>query len=45
MLILCASFLLTACSSGEREDLRSPCAGVEGSPCGDKRPVNDWWLA
>jgi hypothetical protein len=36
---------LTACGDiGEREDLKSPCAGAEGSPCGDKRSVNDWWL-
>lgn len=24
-------------------DLKSPCAGADGSPCA-RRPVNDWWL-
>ncbi|TAF38666.1 MAG: hypothetical protein EAZ66_06065 [Alphaproteobacteria bacterium] len=37
---------LSACNGeGDRPDLRSPCAGLEGSPCGEKRSVNDWWLA
>lgn len=37
--------LLSACGdAGEREDLKSPCVGLEGSPCGPKRSVNDWWL-
>ena len=35
---------LTACS-GERKDMKSPCAGTEGSPCGPHKPVNAWWLA
>jgi hypothetical protein len=37
---------LSACGGeGDRPDMKSPCAGIEGSPCGEKRSVNDWWLA
>jgi hypothetical protein len=35
--------ILGACSN-PRSDLTSPCVGAEGSPCGPRRPVNDWWL-
>jgi len=35
--------LLAACSL-PHSDLKSPCAGIDGSPCGPHRPVNDWWL-
>ncbi len=35
--------LLQACSS-THPDLKSPCAGNAGSPCGPRHPVNDWWL-
>lgn len=31
--------VLSACSN-EMEDLKSPCAGADGSPC-ERRPVND----
>jgi hypothetical protein len=34
--------LLAACSF-PHTDLKSPCAGADGSPC-DRHPVNDWWL-
>jgi hypothetical protein len=34
--------LLSACSL-PHTDMKSPCAGAEGSPC-DHRPVNDWWM-
>lgn len=34
---------LQACDYA-RPDLKSPCAGADGSPCGPKRSVNDWWL-
>jgi hypothetical protein len=43
LMLLCGG--LAACGDvGEREDLTSPCAGTEGSPCGPKRSVNAWWL-
>ncbi len=46
--LLCCVALLTGCAifgGGDREDLKSPCVGTEGSPCADhKRGVNDWWL-
>jgi len=45
-IILCAAILLTlnACSR-EREDLKSPCAGNEKSPCGPRREVNNSWVS
>jgi len=36
--------LLAACTL-PHSDLKSPCAGDDGSPCGPRRPVNDWWLS
>lgn len=35
--------VLSACTL-PKSDLKSPCAGAEGSPCGPRVPVNDWWL-
>lgn len=37
--------MLSACSDHDKEQLKSPCAGTEDSPCGPRRPVNDWWLS
>ncbi len=34
-------FMLSACAKEDPEMIKSPCAGIEGSPCGDLRPVND----
>lgn len=34
------ALLLGGCGSDKIEVLKSPCAGLEGSPCGPKRPVN-----
>ncbi len=45
MIILAATVALTGCTGSKREDLKSPCVGAEDSPCGPRRPVNDWWLA
>ena len=39
-----ALLLLAACESEKVEVMKSPCAGLEGSPCGPKRPANEWWL-
>lgn len=25
-------------------ELKSPCVGAEGSPCGPRIKINDWWL-
>ena len=38
--LLIAALVLSACSSEKVEVLKSPCVGIEGSPCGPKRPVN-----
>jgi hypothetical protein len=35
-----ALLVLSACGSEKIEVLKSPCVGLEGSPCGPKRPVN-----
>ncbi len=35
--------MLAGCSF-PHTDLKSPCVGADGSPCGPRRPVNDWWL-
>ncbi|MBT4878925.1 MAG: hypothetical protein HON42_03800 [Alphaproteobacteria bacterium] len=36
--------LVVSCSSGNGEDLKSPCVGIENSPCGPRQPVNKWLL-
>ena len=40
MTLLGAALVLSACSSDKVEVLKSPCVGIDGSPCGPKRPVN-----
>jgi hypothetical protein len=44
--IIVAFFLLTTLQACDyaRPDLKSPCVGIEDSPCGPKRSVNDWWI-
>ena len=44
LLITLSILLPLAACSGERDDLKSPCVGAAGSPCGPHRSVNDWWL-
>lgn len=43
-LLVASSLLLSGCESEKIKLLESPCAGIDGSPCGPKRSVNDWWL-
>jgi len=45
-LILLPLLLMASCSWFEEKDktMKSPCVGIEDSPCGPKRPVNDWWM-
>lgn len=38
-----SALALTGCSK-PKQDLKSPCVGIEGSPCGDRYPVNEHWL-
>lgn len=40
MLMGAVALALSACGSEKVEVLKSPCAGIDGSPCGPKRPVN-----
>lgn len=40
LVLIGALALLTACDTEKVEVLKSPCAGIDGSPCGPKRPVN-----
>lgn len=46
--LLLVAFLavgLQGCSNPfNKEELTSPCVGLDDSPCGPKRPVNDWWM-
>ena len=42
ILVLAVLVALSACST-KVPDLKSPCAGADGDPCGPKRNVNDWW--
>ena len=41
-LLIIVIFLITtiSCSSKKSEDLKSPCVGIENSPCGERRAVN-----
>jgi hypothetical protein len=36
--------LLFSCSGKKYVEVKSPCASSFGGPCGEKKPVNDWWL-
>jgi hypothetical protein len=40
--ILTTLILLASCFGPKGEDLKSPCVGLEKSPCGPKKPVNSW---
>lgn len=40
VLVLAALLALAACSAEKLEVLKSPCVGLEDSPCGPKRQVN-----
>ena len=39
-LLLATSMALSACNSEKVEVLKSPCVGLDDSPCGPKRPLN-----
>lgn len=41
---LVVSFIGVQGCKKKAPELKSPCVGVEGSPCGPRKPVNDWWL-
>jgi hypothetical protein len=36
--------IMSACSTGNTIDVKSPCVSSKKGPCGPKIPVNDWWL-
>lgn len=38
--LLASLLLVAACTSQKLEVLKTPCAGIDGSPCGPKRPLN-----
>ena len=44
VVLLAAMLALAACATEKVEVQKSPCVGLEGSPCGPKRSVNGWWL-
>lgn len=33
-----------SCTNKNVIDIKSPCVSLESGPCGQKRPINDWWL-
>jgi len=37
-------FLAFSCASKKYVDVKSPCASSFGGPCGERKPVNDWWI-
>ena len=39
-MLIAALLALAACGSEKVEVLKSPCVGLEGSPCGPKRLIN-----
>ncbi len=41
LVIMLLAVSVQACSN-KVPDLKSPCVGAEESPCGPKRPANDW---
>ncbi len=44
VLLLAATLaMLAACDTEKVDVMKSPCAGIDGSPCGPKRDVNGWW--
>ncbi|MEJ0009540.1 MAG: hypothetical protein WDN72_02840 [Alphaproteobacteria bacterium] len=43
-LMILSALCLSACDSEEVHVMKSPCSGIDGSPCGPKRAVNDWWM-
>lgn len=40
VILVAALLVLAACTSEKIEVLKSPCVGLDGSPCGPKRPMN-----
>ena len=45
--MILSALLFTVTLSGcakDRVDMKSPCVGLDDSPCGPKRNVNDGWL-
>ncbi len=45
LLIAMVMVSLQSCSNPfKKDELKSPCVGLDDSPCGPKRPVNDWWI-
>lgn len=43
LMLLTATLLLGACASEKLEVQKSPCVGLDSSPCGPKRiPAGNW---
>lgn len=43
ILVITALFFAAACTQKQPE-LKSPCVGLEDSPCGKRIPANEHWL-
>lgn len=44
MLLTVAVLALAACSTEKVEPLKSPCVGLDDSPCGPKRAPSGNWV-
>jgi len=42
VIFIVASF--TSSCKNRVVDVKSPCVSTEDGPCGQKKPINDWWL-
>jgi hypothetical protein len=40
IILALSALALSACSSESVSVMKSPCVGIDGSPCGPTRPVN-----
>lgn len=43
LMVVILACAVQACSKPV-PDLKSPCVGAEGSPCGERYPLNEQWL-
>lgn len=41
--VIMSLIFLTSCST-KVVDVKSPCVSLESGPCGNRHPINDWWL-
>ncbi|MDR2526290.1 MAG: hypothetical protein LBC92_00240 [Rickettsiales bacterium] len=42
LFFLFSFLILQSCTANRVIEVKSPCVGAEGSPCGPRIPVNTW---